>query len=118
MDSDMLTIQRRGTLAGFVVEADGDEGIAIESVEAGATIVVDTTNSEYHLTILSRSDRTVLVRGGAFRDEAPVVLQGATAGGNLVRAGWIGVGLRLELSQGSRRVVTSRVRSIDVIPAS
>ena len=115
MDSDVLTIPQRHTLAGFVVAAEGEEGIALESIEAGATVVVDTANSEYRLTVLSRSERTVLVRGGTFQDATPVVVQGATAGGNLVRAGWIGIGLRLELSIGSRRVVTSRVRSIYVI---
>jgi hypothetical protein len=115
MDSDVLTIPQRNTLAGFVVAADSEEGIAVESIDPGATVFVDTANSEYRLTVLSQSERTVLIRGGTFQDATPVVVQGATAGGNLLRAGWIGVGLRLELSAGSRRVVTSRVRSICVI---
>src|SRR5215216_4716673 len=68
MDSEMLTIPHRHTLGGFVVAAEGDAGIEIESLEAGATVVVDTSNSEYRLTVLNRSERTVLVRGGKFDD--------------------------------------------------
>jgi len=115
MDSDVRAIPQRHTLAGFVEDAEGDQGIAIESVEPGATLVVRTSHSEYRLIVLSRTERTVLARGGAFPDETSVVLQGATDGGNLVRAGWIGIGMRLELSAEKRRVITSRVRSIDLI---
>jgi hypothetical protein len=118
MDSNLLTVPERNTLAGFVVEAEGEEGIALEAIEPGATVVVRTSNSEYRLIVLSQNERTVLVRGGAFPDETAAVLQGATAGGNVVRAGWIGIGLRLELLHGKRRVVTSRVRSIKVIDHS
>ena len=116
MDSDLITIPHPHILAEFVGATDSDEGIALDSLAAGATIVVDTANSQYHLTVLSGTERTVLVHGGAFTYETSAVVQGATDGGNLLRAGWIGIGLRLELSKDGRRVVTSRVRSIDVIP--
>jgi hypothetical protein len=112
---DALTTSPRQTLAGFVGAAEGDQGISIDEIETGATVVVRTFHSTYHLVVFSRTERTVLASGGAFPEETPVVLQGATTGGNLVRTGWIGVGLRLELTDGERRVITSRVRSIDII---
>jgi hypothetical protein len=112
---DVLTIPQRQTLSGFVGAADGDEGISIDEIETGATVVVRTCHSTYQLVVLNGTERTALVSGGAFSEETPVVLQGATTGGNLVRTGWIGVGMRLELTAGKRRVITSRVRSIDVI---
>jgi hypothetical protein len=112
---DSLTIPQRQSLAGFVGAADGDQGISIDEIETGATVVVRTSHSVYRLVVLSGTERTVLVSGGAFPEETPVVLQGATTGGNLVRTGWVGVGLRLELTDGKRRVITSRVVSIDVI---
>ena len=112
---DMLTIPQRQTLAGFVGAAEGEQGISIDEIETGTTVVVRTAHSTYHLIILSRTERTVLVSGGAFPEVTPVVLQGATIGGNLVRTGWIGIGLRLELTDRESRVVTSRVRSIDLI---
>ena len=57
----------------------------------------------------------VLVEGGdRFPEATPVVLQGSSAGGNLVRIGWIGVGLRMELSVGPRRIITSRVSSVTI----
>jgi hypothetical protein len=112
---DVLTIPQRQTLPGFMGAAEGDQGISIDEIETGATVVVETFHSTYHLVVLSRTERTVLVSGGAFPEETPVVVQGATSGGNLVRTGWIGVGLRLELTDQKRRVITSRVRSIDLI---
>lgn len=115
MDRDVLTLPQRQTLAGFAEEAHGDEGVAFESIEPGDTVVVRTSHSEYRLIVLNRGERTVLARGGGLPGETAAVLQGATAGGNLVRTGWIGIGLRLELSHGNRRLITSRVCSIAVI---
>lgn len=57
----------------------------------------------------------LLVEGGAHLAEAtPVTLQGATAGGYLVKVGWIAKGLRMELTTPDRRLITSRVESIAV----
>jgi hypothetical protein len=112
---DALTIPRRQTLAGFVGAAEGEQGLSIDEIETGATVVVRTFHSTYHVIVVSRTERTILVSGGAFPETTSVVLQGATTGGNLVRTGWIGIGLRLELTDGKRRVITSRVRSIDLI---
>jgi hypothetical protein len=41
------------------------------------------------------------------------VLEGASLGGSFLKVGWIGVGLRMEIRDESRRIVTSPVRHID-----
>jgi hypothetical protein len=117
MDSELIAGLRNHSLASFVLEAGCEDGIAIESVDPGATLIVQTTHSEYRLVVSNSARRAVLVRGGnLFTDATPAVLQGATAGGNLVKTGWIGVGLHMELWVGRRRIITSRVRSVTVEP--
>jgi hypothetical protein len=90
------------------------EGVAIDSLEPGTTLVVHTCNSEYRLVILLDSP-SVLVKGGALFPEARVVrLEGATAGGSALRVGWILIGLRMEMWDGLVRIRSSRVRSVQV----
>ena len=103
------------TLEGFVLEAGGDDGLAIESLEVGTSLIVCTCNSEYRLIILDGPRRSVLVKGGLLLPDATTgCLQGASVGGSFVRTGWIGVGLRLEILVDRKRIVTSRVRSVIV----
>ena len=52
--------------------------------------------------------------GPAFPERSRVRLEGTTTGGSALRVGWIGVGLRMEMSTRDRRVTTSRVRSITI----
>jgi len=40
------------------------------------------------------------------------VLEGATLNGGLLKIGWIAIGMRMEIRDESRRVVTSPVRRI------
>jgi hypothetical protein len=112
--SHATLVARRRTLAGFAREAGRSEGIAIALLAPGTTLMVQTRNSLYRLVVLN--DRhAVLAQGGTLLPEATAAhLQGASAGGCLVRAGWIGVGLRLELRVGSDRIVTSSVQSIAI----
>ena len=108
-------IPRRCTLSGFALEAGCSDGIAIPSLAPGTTLIVQTRHSQYRLIVLDGERHGVLVQGGAFFPEATAAhLQGASASGSLVRTGWIGVGLRLELCVGSRRIITSPVRSVTI----
>jgi hypothetical protein len=105
-------VPRCGTLP---VEAGGDEGIAIQSLEPGTTLIVQTRNSEYRVAVLDGTDLDVIVTGGQlFQDATRVRLEGATTRGSLLKIGWIGVGLRVEMSLAGRRIVTSPVRSITI----
>lgn len=112
--SQAALVARRRTLSGFAREAGHSEGIAIALLAPGTTLVVQTRNSLYRLVVLN-GRHAVLAQGGTLLPEARAAqLQGASAGGCLVKAGWIGVGLRLELQVGSDRILTSSVRSIAI----
>ncbi len=116
-----MAIPRRRSLAGFALESGCREGVALKSLAPGTKVNVRTRNSCYRLTVLSSMRDDVLMQGGTlFPDAAPVQVQGASAGGSLVKTGWIGVGLRIELRVGPRRIITSPVRSLslEAVPAS
>lgn len=122
-DADAMTgsnsqdalVPRCCTLSGFAHEAGCSDGIAIQALARGTTLIVQTRNSLYRLIMMMGVRHGVLVQGGSlFREATPAHLQGASAGGCLVKTGWIGVGLRVELWVGSDRILTSTVRSIAI----
>lgn len=90
------------------------EGLAIDSLRPGTTLVVHTRNSQYRFLILW-DPYMVLVKGGRRFPEATVVrLDGATAGGTSLKLGWILVGFQMEMRRGFVRVTSSRVRSVSI----
>ena len=111
MNNEVVTAAPAATLEGVIREPGWTQGLAIDSLEAGTTFIVHTANSAYRLVVVDPFERCVLVTGGAFAQPVSAFLHGAS-GGNLLRIGWIAVGLRMELFVDGRRCVTSRVRSI------
>ena len=103
------------TLDAFAVEATCSHGVALQSLEAGAVLTVNTQNSCYRMVVLDGPARRVLVRGGwVFPEKTEAQVGGATAGGSAVRVGWIGEGLRLELFADIGPVTTSLVQSVTI----
>lgn len=114
IDSGSL-VPRRRTLEGFALEAGCVEGVALQSLEAGTVLQVTTRYSDYRVVVLDPVRQRVLVTGGQqFPERTEVRFEGATAGGSVMKVGWIGVGLRLELSMGLQRITTSPVRSVTI----
>ena len=108
-------VPRNRTLDGFAFELRSSEGVALQSLAAGTRLTVNTRNTRYQITVLDPVMRQVTVSGGPkFPQGAEGRLEGATTGGSVLRLGWIGVGLRMELSTGDRRITTSAVRSVTV----
>ena len=69
----------------------------------------------YRFVMLDESGRNALVEGGPyFPRPSAARVEGSTLGGSLLKVGWIGLGLFVELSFGGKRIITSRVRSISV----
>jgi hypothetical protein len=100
--------------AGLAPRSGATEGVAIDSLGPGTTLVVHTCNSQYRFVVLSQPC-VVLVEGGAIFPEATVVrLEGATAGGSILKIGWILVGFQIDMWFGSMRVRSSRVRSVSI----
>ena len=87
------------------------EGVELRQLEPMTTLLVWTWNSRYRLIVANGSD--VLVQGGSFFPEPmPAHVDGASAGGSLLKMGWIGVGLLIEFRVKGKRIVTSPVTAI------
>jgi hypothetical protein len=115
-DPDPGNVAARGrTLEGFALEPGCVEGMALQSLDAGTILNVITRHSDYRVVVLDPVQRRVLVTGGRlFHESTEVRFEGATDGGSALKVGWIGVGLRLEMSIGRQRITTSRVQSVTI----
>ena len=99
------------TLDGFTEELSACEGVNLSDLEPMTKLVVRTSHSVYRIIVLQ--DTTVLVQGGPFFPDVRLGhLHGSGFGGNLLKLGWIGVGLRMEIAVDGKRFVTSVVRAI------
>jgi hypothetical protein len=91
-------------------------GIDVRGLPPGTELEVDTRNSRYRFVMLDESGSNALVQGGPyFHEEAKVRINGSVLGGTLLKSGWIGLGMCVELSNGSQRISTSPVRSITIV---
>jgi len=104
-------------LEAFVRESGSSDGLDFLSLEVGTTVTVRTRYSTYRLVVVDPERRRARVTGGQlFEEPTHVRLEGATAGGSAIKSGWIGIGLRLELTNESNRITTSPVQSLSVDP--
>jgi hypothetical protein len=100
-------------LDAFVYEAGYSGGIDFSSLEVGAVLNVHTRYSHYRLAVLDGAEKRALVTGGRlFPESTEVRIEGSTSGGTAIKPGFIGIGLRLEMSNGSTRITTSVVQSM------
>jgi len=94
---------------------DRAAGVHLQRLSPMTTLLVWTRNSLYRIVVTTGCD--VYVQGGPFfREPTPAHVDGASFGGALLKAGWIGVGLLMEISVGHKRIVTSPVRAIVAEP--
>lgn len=111
---DAAAVPATGTLEHLALQFTDDDGVMLRDLRPGTVVSVETRHSTYRIVVLDGREQRVLVSGGPFEVGTEVRADGATAGGSMLKSGWIGVGLRLELAHGHRRIVTSRVRSITI----
>ena len=115
---DPEVVPRHRTLDGFVEAVSHAEGVGLADVDAFTTLVVQTDNSVYQITILQPYAREVYVQGGAFFPERTrACLSGSSFGGSCLKLGWVGIGLHMEFHADDQWVITSHVRSIVVEPS-
>ena len=113
--TDVHLIASARTLDGFAFELAGGHGVDIRELAAGAIVIVRTCNSCYRLVLVEPETQRVLVSGGKrFRQPTEARLVGATNGGSMLKPGWIGIGLRLELRHMNEPVTTSRVDAVTI----
>jgi hypothetical protein len=91
-------------------------GIDVRSLPPGTEVIVDTHNSRYHLVMLGNGSNARIRGGPYFAEETEARIEGSALAGSLLKSGWIGIGLFMEITVVDKRVVTSRVRSIVVDP--
>ena len=111
-ESQVHTIPRYCSLDGFA-ELSSVDGVAISAMTSFDTLRATTLNSEYYFFVLEPETGKALVQGGRFF-EHPVeaTVSGSTFGGCMLKMGWIGVGLRIEICLNGQRIVTSPVKSL------
>ena len=99
------------TLDGFAAATSGP-GVVLRQLEPLTELMVQTRNTSYRI-VVSR-DADIVIQGGTMFSRIPLArhVEGASLGGNLLKVGWIGVGLRMEIVADGRRIVTTAVRSI------
>jgi hypothetical protein len=104
-------VRQTSTLDGFVTATTGGTGVALATVEPLASLIVETRNTRYHIIV--RHGEEIIIQGGTFfPDPTPARLEGASLGTSLLRLGWIGLGLRMEIRANGQRIVTTPVRTI------
>jgi hypothetical protein len=111
----MYTIPRYCDLDGVVEISPLLEGVTLMALKACDTIHVRTRNSDYEIFMLEPRSGRALVRGGEYFTE-PVegTVNGSTFGGCMLKMGWLGVGLRMEIYANGQRTITSPVKSLRV----
>ena len=112
-EMNAATILPCRTLDAFV--PDELDGIDVRQLRRGTIVTVQTRHSIYRCVIVDARRRIASVQGGGgFEKQTVARIDGSTEGGSPMKMGWIGLGLRLELSAGRQRAVTSPVIAIEI----
>jgi hypothetical protein len=107
------------TLDGFAFRLRDADGVDTRELAPGTIVIVRTRRSRYRLVVVEPETRRVLVSGGDwFPVPTEVKLVGATGGGSMLKPGWIGVGLRVELLHMNQPITTSLVDTVTIEPYS
>jgi hypothetical protein len=111
----MYTVPRYCDLDGVAEISPLLEGVTLTELEACDMIRARTRNSDYEIFLLDPKSGRALVWGGKFFAEpVEATVSGSTFGGCMLKAGWLGVGLRMEIYVNGQRTVTSPVQSLRV----
>lgn len=101
------------TIDDRVAELADAPGIYLRQLDPLTALVVRTRNSTYRLIV--RDGTAVFVQGGRFfPDMTAARINGSGFGGSLLKAGWIGVGFRVEIFASGERIITTPVRELTI----
>ncbi len=115
---ELTDIPGVATGSGCLHDEDLNSSVAIDSLDSGTALIVQTRKSVYRMVVVDSAVCKVLVQGGQLLPQAAEgIVQGSSLGGSVLKMGWIVVGLRLELVVDRQRIITSRVESIRVATA-
>jgi hypothetical protein len=112
---EVTAVPTARTIDRLALQFGNRDGVMLRDLQPGTEVSVITRHTTYRLVVLDGAEQRVTVCGGRFPEDTEVRVDGATTGGSMLKAGWIGIGLCLELSQDHRRILTSHVRSLSVV---
>ncbi len=102
-----------------IAEMERNGGIWLKDVAEGQTVLVQTANTLY--TLVNHGDHWTAQGGSRFERPRIVNINGSTFGGSMIRVGFIGIGMYLELSMpgdrddgGERGTITSPIVSAEI----
>ncbi len=111
-----IALPRRCTLEGFSEEASRAAGVGLADLEPLTTLLVRTQHSLYRIIVRQPRERKILIQGGQhFVEPTEARFDGSSFGGSCLKAAWIARDMRMEIRCGNRRIVTSPVRSIEIL---
>ncbi len=109
-------LPRRCTLEGFSEEVSRAVGLDLADLEPLTTLLVRTRHSLYRIIVQQPRERKILIQGGQhFVEPTEACFDGSSFGGSCLKAAWIAQDMRMEIRCGKRRVVTSPVRSVEIL---
>ena len=108
--------QRACTFEGFIEGMSRAAGVRLASLQALTTLRVRTNRSTYRIMVLDPSEGKILIQGGKyFVEPVEACLNGSSLDGSSLKVDWVGQRMRMEISRGGRPIVTSPVRSIEIL---
>jgi hypothetical protein len=111
----MNVVPRHCELDGFIEIDRVLEGVALPALAPCDTVKVRTHNSDYEIFVLDPESGRALVQGGRFFPQPmEAIVRGSTFGGCMLKMGWLGVGLHMEISAYGQSVITSPVQALTV----
>ena len=109
-------IPKCGSLEGVTEISSSLRGVDLATLVPFDVIAVRTVNSDYRIFLLDpETGRALLEGGGQIPEPVEVRVVGSSFGGSILRTGWIGVGLRMEVwGTAGTYIRTSPVQSLCV----
>jgi hypothetical protein len=109
------SVPRHYSLDNFIEMQAVAEGVAVATLAPFDTIHVYTAGGNFRLYLIDPEERRVMLEDDdVFVKPREVTVSGSTMGGSMLKAGWIGVGLFLELHAGALRLTTPIVLSLRI----
>ena len=96
---------------------DWSHGVLLPHLAPHDRLIVRTRNSTYEIVILVPHTASVMVRGGAFFPTfTPACVTGSSMGGGFLKLHGVYAGLQMELVTDDQAIITTRVRTVSVLP--
>jgi len=96
-----------------------NDGLQLEHLGELDELSIRTRNSVYRIVVIVPASGDVLVQGGRFFPEPTRArFAGCSLGGSFLKQRGVYVGFRLEIQLGLERIITSDVRSIELVSSS